>query len=195
MIDRSKFSIPKAAIELVQSPGPFQKYRITEIQFTDGQRESNMHRFEPPFHVTFCSPFPCGGNSGFMLEILCKLGGSLVGVWIGWGYGIAFFRALKFQISEPEIWRNRSFCGNSRVSLEISASEKYFSDSGKWPFHTPPIHTPTKCRPINSRASQRNRGISGTGKRQMPVREKGGEGDTTPQQEISKTLLNSSKIP
>ena len=21
------------------------------------------------------------------------------------------------------------------------------TDSGKWPFHTPPIHTPTKCRP------------------------------------------------
>ena len=33
--------------------------------------------------------------------------------------------------------------------VEISASEKYFSDCGKWPFHTPPIHTPTKCRPIN----------------------------------------------
>ena len=26
-----------------------------------------------------------------------------MGVWNGWGYGIAFFRALKFQISEPEI--------------------------------------------------------------------------------------------
>ena len=25
--------------------------------------------------------------------------------------------------------------------------QNYFSDSGKWPFHTPPIHTPTKCRP------------------------------------------------
>ena len=32
-------------------------------------------------------------------------GGSLVGVWNGWGYGIAFFRALKFKISEPEIWQ------------------------------------------------------------------------------------------
>ena len=31
------------------------------------------------------------------------IGGSLVGVWNGWGYGIAFFRALNFQISEPEI--------------------------------------------------------------------------------------------
>ena len=25
-----------------------------------------------------------------------------MGVWNGWGYGIAFFRALNFQISEPE---------------------------------------------------------------------------------------------
>ena len=32
------------------------------------------------------------------------LGGSPVGVWNGWGYGIAFFRALNFRISEPEIW-------------------------------------------------------------------------------------------
>ena len=28
-----------------------------------------------------------------------------MGVWNGWGYGIAFFRALGFQISEPEIWQ------------------------------------------------------------------------------------------
>ena len=33
---------------------------------------------------------------------------------------------------------------------EISAPEKYFSDSGKWLFHTPPIHTPPKGRPSNS---------------------------------------------
>ena len=26
-------------------------------------------------------------------------------VWNGWGYGIAFLRALKFQISVPEIWQ------------------------------------------------------------------------------------------
>ena len=76
------------------------------------------------------------------------VGGSLVGVWNGWGYGIAFFRALNFQISEAEICpKNRSFCGISGIFLEHSASEKYFSDSEKWPFHTPPIHTPTKCRP------------------------------------------------
>ena len=32
----------------------------------------------------------------------------LVGVWNVRGYGIAFFRALILQISEPEIWQNRS---------------------------------------------------------------------------------------
>ena len=42
------------------------------------------------------------------------LGGSLVGVWNGWGYGIAFFRALNFQISEPEIWRKSLFLRNFR---------------------------------------------------------------------------------
>ena len=76
-----------------------------------------------------------------------KIGGSLVGVWNGWGYGIAIFRALNFQISEPEIGnKNRSFCRIPGIFLENSASERYFSDSGKWPFHTPTIHTPTKCR-------------------------------------------------
>ena len=42
-----------------------------------------------------------------------------MGVWNGWGYGITFFRALNFQISEPEIRRNlfslrnlRDFRGN-----------------------------------------------------------------------------------
>ena len=50
-------------------------------------------------------------------------GGSLVGLWNGWGYGIAFFRSLKFQISEPEIGENRSFF-NSGIFQEISASEK-----------------------------------------------------------------------
>ena len=90
-------------------------------------------------HKTLSLVFPVGH--------LGKIGGSLVGVWNGWGYGIAFFRALNFQISEPEILQNSSFCGISGIFLQISASEKYFSDSGKWPFHTPPIHTPTKCRP------------------------------------------------
>ena len=76
-----------------------------------------------------------------------SVGGSLVWVWNGWGYGIAIFRALNLQISEPEIWQKSLFCGISGIFLENSVSEKYFSDSGKWPFHTPPIHTPTKCRP------------------------------------------------
>ena len=43
-----------------------------------------------------------------------QLGGSLVGVWNGWGYGIAFFRALNFQISEPEIWQKSPFLRNFR---------------------------------------------------------------------------------
>ena len=77
-----------------------------------------------------------------------------LGVWNDWGYGIAFFRARNFQSSEPEIWRKSLFCGISCIFLEISASEKMFSDSGKWPFHAPPIHTPihtpTKCRPKNA---------------------------------------------
>ena len=32
-----------------------------------------------------------------------------MGVWNGWGYGIAIFRALNFQISEPEIWQKSLF--------------------------------------------------------------------------------------
>ena len=70
-----------------------------------------------------------------------------MGVWNGWGYGIAFFRALNFQISDPEFGKNRSFCGISRHFPGNFGLKKYFSNSGKWPFHTPPIHTPTKCRP------------------------------------------------
>ena len=37
-----------------------------------------------------------------------------MGVWNGWGYGIAFFRALNFQISEPEIRQNSLFLRNLR---------------------------------------------------------------------------------
>ena len=32
-----------------------------------------------------------------------------MGVCNGWGYGIAIFRALNFQISEPEIWQKSLF--------------------------------------------------------------------------------------
>ena len=42
------------------------------------------------------------------------VGGSLVGVGNGWGYGIAFFRALNFQNSEPEIWQESLFLRNFR---------------------------------------------------------------------------------
>ena len=35
-----------------------------------------------------------------------------MGVWNGWGYGIAFFRALTFQISEPEILQKSLFLRN-----------------------------------------------------------------------------------
>ena len=58
------------------------------------------------------------------------VGGSLVGVWNGWGYGIAIFRALNFETSEPEIWQKIALSAAGHV-LEISASEKYFSDSEK----------------------------------------------------------------
>ena len=68
--------------------------------------------------------------------------------WLGvWNciFSGSEFSKLKFE-------ENRSFCGIPGIFLEISASEKYFSDPRKWPFHTPPIHTPNKCRPIFSPA-------------------------------------------
>ena len=54
------------------------------------------------------------------------------------GMELHFFRPLKFQISE--------FLRKFTDLLQISASEKYFPGSGEWQFHTPPIHTPPKCR-------------------------------------------------
>ena len=72
-----------------------------------------------------------------------------MGVWNGWGYGIAIFRALKLQISEPETWQKslflREFAG---IFLENSASEKYFSDSGNEPLLSK-SHTCTKCSEQN----------------------------------------------
>ena len=69
--------------------------------------------------------------------------GSLVGVGNGWGCGVAFFQALHSQVSEPDIWQRSLFlCTISGIFLEISASEKYFSNSGKLPFYTPPIQPP-----------------------------------------------------
>ena len=43
-----------------------------------------------------------------------------MGVWNGWGYGVAMFQALNFQISEPIFGENRSFCGVSGIFLDIS---------------------------------------------------------------------------
>ena len=71
------------------------------------------------------------------IDVLMEL--HFLGLWI---FNI---RSLKFA-------ENRSFCGISRIFLEISASDKYFSRSGKWPFHTQAIHTPTKRRPNYYRA-------------------------------------------
>ena len=42
-----------------------------------------------------------------------------MGVWNGWGYGIAIFQALNLQKSQPEIWPQSRF--NCRVS---SGTEK-----------------------------------------------------------------------
>ena len=60
-------------------------------------------------HVFKCGALKLSGivRANVRLNIAITMlfvGGSLVGVWNGWGYGIAFFRALNFQISEPEIW-------------------------------------------------------------------------------------------
>ena len=71
-----------------------------------------------------------------------------MGVWNGWGYGIAFFRALNFQISEPEIWRKSLFLRNFRgFSRKIRPLKNIF---GLWKMAIPYAtnHTPTKCRPI-----------------------------------------------
>ena len=70
-------------------------------------------------------------------------GRGLVGVWSGWGMELNVFR---LWISNFGAWNLAKI---ARIFLQISASEKYFSDSGKWPFHTLPIRTPTKCRPGN----------------------------------------------
>ena len=58
------------------------------FQKAPNRRTAHFHENPTKIHTPIQPPF---------------LGGSLVGVWNGWGYGIAFFRALNFQISEPEI--------------------------------------------------------------------------------------------
>ena len=71
-----------------------------------------------------------------------KIGGSMAG-----GMELHFFGLWNLKFRSLKLDENRSFCWNSRIFLQISDSEKYFSGSGKWQFHTPPIHTFTKCRP------------------------------------------------
>ena len=63
------------------------------------------------------------------------------------GMELHFSGLWNFKIRSLKFDQNRSFCGIAGIFLQISAPEKDFPDSGKWPFHTPPIHTPTKCRP------------------------------------------------
>ena len=85
------------------------------------------------------------------------------------GMELHFFWLWVFKYRSLKFGKNRCFCGTWRISLQISASEqyslflrklrvsaseKYFPDSGKWPFHKPPIHTPTKCLPITAPAWQ-----------------------------------------
>ena len=68
-------------------------------------------------------------------EIPHFLGGSSVGVWNGWGYGFAFFRALNFfKFRSLTFGENRSFCGISGIFLEILASENFF---GLWKMAVP----------------------------------------------------------
>ena len=74
------------------------------------------------------------------------------------GMELHFFGLWIFKFRSLKFGKNRSFCGISGIFLEISASEKYFSDSGKWPFHTPPKglenrrnevkSLPPQCRPL-----------------------------------------------
>ena len=65
-----------------------------------------------------------------------------MGGWNGCGYGLVCFS----QNSEPEIWQ-KSLClrNFAETFLYILASEKYSLHSGKLPFQTPPLQTPTKC--------------------------------------------------
>ena len=50
-------------------------------------------------------------------------------VWNGWGYGVAFSRALNSANSESDIWRKSLCLRNYRTFLQIPASEKYTSVS------------------------------------------------------------------
>ena len=74
-----------------------------------------------------------------------KIGGSLVGVWNGWGYGIAVFVALNCQESEPEIWRKSLFLLNFRDFPGFRALQFQTLENG--PSILSPIHTPSKRWP------------------------------------------------
>ena len=70
-----------------------------------------------------------------------------MGVWNGWGYGIAFFRALKFKILEPEIWPKIFHSAEYQAfSFKFRPLKNIF---GLWkmaiPYATSPY--PTKCWP------------------------------------------------
>ena len=70
-------------------------------------------------------------ESSYHSESVDFVGGGLVGVWNGWGYGIAFFGPWIFK------FRSLKF-GNFKDFLEISASLKialHHGTLGKWPFH------------------------------------------------------------
>ena len=89
---------------------------------------------QSPRMMHFCGPF---------------VGGSLVGVWNGWEYGIVILRALKFNFRSPKFGKDRSLSAEFQgFSRKFRPPKNVFSDSGKWPFRAPPVHTPTKCRPI-----------------------------------------------
>ena len=58
-----------------------------------------------------------------------------MGVWNGWGYGIAIFRALNFQISEPEIWQKFALSAEFQgFSWKIRRLKKCF---GLWKMAIP----------------------------------------------------------
>ena len=55
-----------------------------------------------------------------------RLGGSLLGVWNGWGYGIAFFGLWNFKVRSLKFGQNRSFWGIAGIFLPISALKNNF---------------------------------------------------------------------
>ena len=65
--------------------------------------------------------------------------------WLGvWNCS---FSGSQFQILESELEKFAVSAEFQGFSCKFRPLKKYFLDSGKWPFHTPQIHTPTECRP------------------------------------------------